>query len=129
MNRLLAITLTVAISSLMFSGVSLGVHASPRKQEPKIVKPVPDEPDPFTPVPRTQDNPTGKQYSPEQLEELRSNLLELVDTVKEFSDLLLPEKSDLAKQLEQARKQFEQYSPQQLNLFRATLNPAEMNTR
>jgi|ERR1051326_755293 hypothetical protein len=129
LDRLLAITLTVAISSLMFSGLSRDAYASPKKQKPKIVKTVPDEPDPFTPVPRTGDSPTGKQYSPEQLEELRSKLLELVDTVKEFSDLLLPEKSDLANQLEQARKEFEQYSPQQLNLFRAAINPAEMNTR
>src|ERR1051326_2268025 len=71
LDRLLAITLTVAISSLMFSGLSRDAYASPKKQKPKIVKTVPDEPDPFTPVPRTGDSPTGKQYSPEPLEEFR----------------------------------------------------------
>jgi len=60
---------------------------------------------------------------------LRSKLLELVDTVKEYSDLLLPDNPELGGKLAAVRKQFEQYNPQQLNLFRATLNPAEMNAR
>ena len=70
-----------------------------------------------------------KQYPPEELEQLRSKLLELVDTVKEYSDLLLPDNPEFAGKLDAARKQFEQFSPQQLNTFRATLNPAEMNAR
>src|SRR5439155_13879725 len=70
-----------------------------------------------------------KQYPPEELEQLRGKLLELVDTVKEYSDLLLPDNPEFAGKLDAARKQFEQFSPQQLNTFRATLNPAEMNAR
>src|SRR5437016_5013423 len=70
-----------------------------------------------------------KQYPPEELEQLRSKLLELVDTVKEYSDLILPDNPEFAGKLDAARKQFEQFSPQQLNTFRATLNPAEMNAR
>ena len=70
-----------------------------------------------------------KQYPPEELEQLRSKLLELVDTVKEYSDLLLPDNPEFAGKLDAARKQFEQYSPQQLNTLRAALNPAEMNAR
>ena len=77
--------------------------------------------------------PTGrqvdKQYPPEELEQLRSMLLEFVDTVKEYSDLLLPDNPELGRKLDAARKQFEQYSPQQLYTLRATLNPAEMNAR
>src|SRR5438105_1389878 len=68
-----------------------------------------------------------KQYPPEELEQLRSKLLELVDAVKEYSDLLLPDNSEFAGKLDAARKQFEQYGPQQLNTLRAALNPAEMN--
>src|SRR5207253_8685659 len=70
-----------------------------------------------------------KQYPPEELEQLRGKLLELVDTVKEYSDLLLPDNPELGGKLDAARKQFEQFSPQQLNTFRAALNPAEMNAR
>ena len=70
-----------------------------------------------------------KQYQPEELEQLRSMLLEFVDTVKEYSDLLLPDNPELGRKLDAARKQFEQYSPQQLYTLRATLNPAEMNAR
>ncbi len=70
-----------------------------------------------------------KQYPPEELEQLRSMLLEFVDTVKEYSDLLLPDNPELGRKLDAARKQFEQYSPQQLYTLRATLNPAEMNAR
>jgi len=70
-----------------------------------------------------------KQYPPEELEQLRSTLLEFVDTVKEYSDLLLPDNPELGRKLDAARKQFEQYSPQQLYTLRATLNPAEMNAR
>ena len=52
-----------------------------------------------------------------------------MDTVKQYSDLLLSENPELTGKLEAVRKQFEQYSPQQLNTARAALNPAEMNAR
>src|SRR4030095_4789496 len=78
---------------------------------------------------QTPQGASEKQYPPAELEQLRSKLLELVDTVKEYSDLLLSENPELTGQLAAARKQFEQYTPQQLNTARAALNPAEMNAR
>ena len=78
---------------------------------------------------QTPQGASEKQYPPAELEQLRSKLLELVDTVKEYSDLLLSENPELTGKLEAVRKQFEQYSPQQLNSARAALNPADMNAR
>lgn len=127
-SRLLAIALTIAIANLMFGNMMSAANASARKPEPKIARTEPGEPDPFTPFPSGQGTPTGKQYPAEELEDLRAKLIELVNTVKEFSDLILPDNIEMARNLNAARKQFEQHSPQQLNIFRATLNPASMDT-
>ena len=55
------------------------------------------------------------QYSADELELLRSKLLELVATVKDFSETLRPGDVQSANNLSLARTQIEQYSTKQLN--------------
>lgn len=69
----------------------------------------------------------GAIYSSEELEALRSKLLEVVDTVKEFSDTLRPGDVQSANNLSLARTQIEQYSAKQLSDLRASLDPSKMN--
>jgi tetratricopeptide (TPR) repeat protein len=123
MNRLLAIGLIFATSNVMAGSLIFGAGRS-EKQKPQSAS----KTETAAPLFQTQ-RTDEKQYPAEELEQLRSKLLELVDTVKEYSDLLLPDNPELTGKLEAARKQFEQYSPQQLNAARAALNPAEMNAR
>lgn len=129
MNRLLAITLTIAISNLMAGSLIFGAGRS-KKQKPQTTRKTElnqtETPDSLFQTPQ---GASEKQYPPEELEQLRSKLLELVDTVKDYSDLLLSENPELTGKLAAVRKQFEQYTPQQLNTYRAALNPAEMNAR
>jgi len=129
MNRLLAITLTIAISNLMFGSLIFGAGRS-KKQKPQTARKTElnQTETPYS-LFQTPQGASEKQYPPAELEQLRSKLLELVDTVKEYSDLILSENPELTGKLAAVRKQFEQYTPQQLNTYRAALNPAEMNAR
>jgi hypothetical protein len=72
---------------------------------------------------------SGKQHTPEELEELRAKFLEFTDTVQQFTDLVSPETPELSKRLADARTQFEHFTPKELNIFRATMDPAQMNAR
>ena len=129
MNRLLAITLTIAIINLMAGSLIFGAGRA-KKQKPQTTRKTElgqtETPDSLFQTPQ---GAAEKQYPPAELEQLRSKLLELVDTVKEYSDLLLWENPELTGKLAAVRKQFEQYTPQQLNTYRAALNPADMNAR
>lgn len=130
-NRLLAISLVLAISNLTFGNLIFAAGPSARRSEKKTsVRTESSEVGASTSGLQTQErNQAERQYSAEQLEELRGKFLELVDTVREFSDLILPDNTDLATKLDEARRQFEQFTPQQLNLIRATMDPSTMNTR
>src|SRR5437660_2842707 len=111
MNRLLAIALTIAISNLMAGSLIFGAGRS-KKQKPQTARKM-ELSKTETPAQlfQTPQGASEKQYPREELEQLRSKLLELVDTVKDYSDLLLPDNPELTGKLEAARKQFEQYSP------------------
>lgn len=67
------------------------------------------------------------KYSSDELEALRSKLLEVVDTVKDFSDTLRPGDVQSANNLALARAQIEQYSAKQLAELRVTMDPSKMN--
>jgi tetratricopeptide (TPR) repeat protein len=71
--------------------------------------------------------PEQVQHSSDELESLRSKLLELVDTVKDFSETLKPGDVQATNNLSRARTQIEQFSPKQLNSLRASLDPSKMN--
>src|SRR5688572_33009007 len=118
-KRLLAITLTLAISNLTLGSVAFGRSPYQPRQELKTVASDILEAPAFQPEAVTQAQAflqtqeaaqTVKEYSPQELEELRSKFLELIDGVKKFADLVLSDNPELSGKLEQARKQFEQFS-------------------
>jgi hypothetical protein len=76
---------------------------------------------------QARETPEQVQYSSEELESLRGKLLELVDTVKDFSETLKPGDVQSANSLSRARVQIEQYSTKELNSLRASLDPSKMN--
>lgn len=71
--------------------------------------------------------PEQVQYSSDELESLRSKLLELVDAVNDFSQSLKPGDAQAASSIARARTQIEQYSAKELNSLRASLDPSKMN--
>jgi hypothetical protein len=71
--------------------------------------------------------PEQVQYSSDELESLRSKLLELVDTVNDFSQSLKPGDAQAAASIARARTQIEQYSAKELNSLRASLDPSKLN--
>ena len=71
--------------------------------------------------------PEQVQYSSDELESLRSKLLELVDTVNDFSQSLKPGDAQAAASIARARTQIEEYSAKELNSLRASLDPSKLN--
>lgn len=67
------------------------------------------------------------QYSAEELESTRTKILELLNTVQEFSDTIMPNDKNSAERLDAARKQLEQFSAADLNALRAAIDPSKMN--
>lgn len=75
----------------------------------------------------TNRTPAQVQYSADELELMRSKLLELLDTVKDLSETVTPGDVQTADNLARARKQIEQFSASELNALRATMDPSKMN--
>jgi hypothetical protein len=67
-----------------------------------------------------------QQYSAEELELVRSKLLDMVDAVKEFTQLF-PSNADNIRNLEAARAHFQQASQKELSAYRDAFDPATMN--
>lgn len=72
-------------------------------------------------------SPEQMRYSPDELEALRGKLLEVVDTVKDFSQTLKPGDVQAANNLERARTQIEHFSAKELSSLRASMDPSKMN--
>jgi hypothetical protein len=85
----------------------------------------------FTPAQSTQNaskpQPEQPQYSPEELELLRGKFLELLDSVKELADLVVPDDVDSTIKLTKAKEHYEQMSLKELNAFRLAIDPSTMN--
>lgn len=78
-------------------------------------------------IPQSSGKSDQVQYSQDELEQMRSALLELAGAVKDLTDLA-PGSFDTG-QLEDATKQISELSYQQLAVMRKTLNPSRMNER
>lgn len=87
---------------------------------------------------KTQDGQT--EFSPEEIEQMRSALLELLDSIQQFSGLLSPEgrikagmknfgEARTDDQFAESRTQIQQMSGQELTTLRKVLNPATMRTK
>ena len=72
-------------------------------------------------------DPSG-QYAPQDLEELRTQLLNLADTVEQFAPLAPPDVVDLDS-LREAKAQIQQMSVQQLNTLRQGISPSKITSR
>jgi hypothetical protein len=72
-------------------------------------------------------DPSG-QYAPQDLEELRTQLLNLADTVEQFAPLAPPDLVDLDS-LREAKAQIQQMSAQQLNTLRQGISPSKITSR
>lgn len=67
------------------------------------------------------------EYAPAELELMRAKLLELVDTVREFSDAVSPNDERRAEMLTQSRRRVLALTAEELTSMRAVLNPSNMN--
>src|SRR5258708_30142778 len=74
-----------------------------------------------------QQVPVG-QHPPQALEDLRGELLSLVDSVQEFAGLAPAELVD-TDSLQQARVQIQQMPAQSLNTLRKVIDPAKLHDR
>lgn len=71
--------------------------------------------------------PAQVQYSTEEIESLRGRFLEVVDTLKDFTQTLKPGDVQTAESLARYRSQIEGMSAKELNTLRATFDPSKMN--
>jgi hypothetical protein len=69
---------------------------------------------------------TQGEYAPEELELIRTKMLELMDASKELAGLL-PDPTNYFEQLEKARVQIEEYSSKDLTAIRKAIDPSRVN--
>ncbi len=79
-------------------------------------------------APNDPEQDANGQYTPQTLEDLRAQLLNLADTVSEFGALVPPGLVDM-KGLDQAKTQFRQMSYAQLSIIRRGISPSKMADR
>ncbi|HEY2013120.1 MAG TPA: hypothetical protein VGH38_06430 [Bryobacteraceae bacterium] len=79
-------------------------------------------------APTTAERAPSGQYSAHDLEDLRSQLVSLADTIQDFGAMAPPQLVDLDG-LAQARSQIQQMPYKDLNSLRQGLSPSKINTR
>ena len=79
-------------------------------------------------APSPAETPVGGQYSPQTLEDLRAELLNMADSVQEFAAFAPAQLVD-TDSLQQARAQIQQMPPQFLNTLRKVIDPAKLHGR
>ncbi len=121
-NKILT-TITVAVC------LAAGVAQPLRAQDPsRIERSERRRAAMFGLAPSPAERPVGGQYSPQTLEDFRVELLNLADTVQEFSVLVPANVVDLDS-LQQARLQIQQMPAQSFNALRAVIDPARLHAR
>jgi hypothetical protein len=141
LHRIIAITLTFALSNLMFVNAAFAAAPSLKRTDNKgLMKlQVPDvararasrkaalmkmlAPDPVEPV--QQDARGNKQYSEQTLEQLRGEMINLVNSIEEMSQLAPGQATDPAR-FETLRKEVQGMSLKQLNSIRRGLSPTKL---
>ena len=116
-------TITVAVC------LAAGAAQPLRAQETRrIPRPAPRSGARFALAPDPAQQPPGGQHPLQSLEDLRSELLSLADSVQQFAGLAPAELFD-ADSLQQARVQIQQMPAQSLNTLRKAIDPAKLHDR
>lgn len=116
-------TITVAVC------LAAGVAQPLRAQEPRrFPRPAPRSGARFALAPDPAQQPPGGQHPLQSLEDLRSELLSLADSVQEFAGLAPADLFD-TDSLQQARVQIQQMPAQSLNTLRQVIDPAKLHDR
>lgn len=136
-NRFLAMTLTPVLTFMLITPVLAANRYETTEEKPVSKKNLPGVRAALFQSIRNQDGQT--QYSPEDLEQMRTALLELVDSNQELSTLLSPQgkgrvRSDLGlekdeDQFAEVRNRIQQMTGEQLTNLRKVLNPSKMRAK
>jgi hypothetical protein len=137
-NRVLAMMLTLVMTSMLITPILAATRYEGTDKKTASKKNSPNVRAAVIESIKTQDDKI--EFSPEELEQMRSALLELLDSVQEVSELLSPEARSKAgmkdfgkkmseSQSDEARIQIQNMSSQELTVLRKVLNPAKMRTK
>ncbi len=137
-NRFLAMMLTLVMTSMLITPVLAAAKYDKTDKKPASKKNSLGVRAALLESIKTQDGQT--EFSPEELEQMRSALLELLDSVQEFSELLSPEARSkagmkdfgeplTADQFAENRTQIQQMSSKELTALRTVLNPTKMRAK
>jgi hypothetical protein len=137
-NRVLAMMLTLVMTSMLITPILAATRYEGTDKKTASKKNSPNVRAAVIESIKTQDDKI--EFSPEELEQMRSALLELLDSVQEVSGLLSPEARSKAgmkdfgkkmseSQSDEARIQIQNMSSQELTVLRKVLNPAKMRTK
>ena len=136
-NRIIAVMLTIVMTSMLITPTLAVARDEGKTKKPVSKKNSSGVRASLLESIKAQDDKI--EFSPEELEQMRSALLELSDGVQEVSALLSPQArrraglKDLGDQTDdqfaEARTQIQQMSGQELTTLRKVLNPAKMRAK
>ncbi len=137
LNRFFATMLTLVMTSMLITPILATTRYETIEEKPVSKKNLPGVRAALFQSIKAQDGQT--QFSPEELEQMRTALFELLDSNQELSALLSPQgkervKNDLGPdkaedQFAEARNQIQQMSNEQLTNLRKVLNPSKMRAK
>ncbi len=118
---------TITVAVCLAAGVAQPLRAQETRRIPRPA-PASRSGARFALAPDPAQQPPGGQHPLQSLEDLRSELLSLADSVQEFAGLAPAELFD-ADSLQQARVQIQQMPAQSLNTLRKAIDPAKLHDR
>ncbi len=137
-NRFFATMLTLVMTSILITPVPAATKYEGTEKKTASKKNSPDVRAAVFESIKTQDDKI--EFSPEELEQMRSALIDLFDSVQEFSALMSPEARTTAGMKDfgepmsesrsgEARVQIQMMSSRELTTLRKMLNPVAMRTK
>lgn len=136
-KRFLATMLTLVMTSVLITPILAATKYETTNKKPVFEKSLPGVKAAVLDSIKAQDGQT--QFSQDELEEMRSALLELVDSNQELSALLSPQGKQRRKkefslqkdedQFAETRSRIQQMSDKQLTSLRKALNPTKMRAK
>ncbi len=118
---------TITVAVCLAAGAAQPLRAQEPRRFPRPA-PAPRSGARFALAPDPAQQPPGGQHPLQSLEDLRSELLSLADSVQEFAGLAPAELFD-ADSLQQARVQIQQMPAQSLNTLRKAIDPGKLHDR